>query len=267
MYPGFQLFGRFIGTYAICSFIGLLLCGFVGYKLGKKKDICFENIVLVMVSLSVGMLIGGHLLYGVTHILDVIDIFKHISKYSAKEFLLQMSNCFGGMVYYGGFIGAAIAVFIHSKISKEMHTADIMDIFSVSIPLFHMFGRIGCFLGGCCYGIESRWGFITHNNPFYPELNDVVRLPVQLIEAAVNLCLFAVLLSLFSKNKHRGNLLYIYLIFYSTVRFILEFYRGDVVRGFWAGLSTSQWISIILFVFALSKLLLKKRKLAKAVGT
>ena len=127
-------------------------------------------------------------------------------------------------------------------------------------PLFHIFGRIGCFLAGCCYGIESDFGFTVHNNHLNPSINDVNRLPVPLIEAACNLLIFLFILYLFKKDKMRDKLIYVYMIIYPVVRFTLEFFRGDEYRGFLFGLSTSQWISIILFVFAIVMLIIKRNK-------
>ncbi|WP_052446891.1 prolipoprotein diacylglyceryl transferase [Candidatus Soleaferrea massiliensis] len=265
MFPSFNIYGRDIGTYAIMATIGMLLSGLIAFILGKKYKICFEDIVLIMVTMGMGMLIGGHLMYGMTNIENLIELFKHISQYDAKQFLYQLGQYFGGMVYYGGFIGAAIGVCIHSKYSKSLKTGEILDIFAVSVPLFHTFGRVGCFLGGCCYGMESDWGFIVYNNTLQPDINGVVRIPIQLIEALCNLCIFFVLLVLFSKRRQKGCLLYIYMIIYSAVRFVLEFYRGDVIRGFIGGLSTSQWISIVLLIFAVWKLISKYFRLKHCV--
>lgn len=68
MYPFLNIFGRTIGTYALCSVVGLILCGFVGSILAKEYKIKFEDIILAMVSITVGLMIGGHIVYGVTNI-------------------------------------------------------------------------------------------------------------------------------------------------------------------------------------------------------
>ena len=157
-------------------------------------------------------------------------------------------------------IGAVIAVFIHTKFSKSIKREQVLDIFAISIPLFHVFGRIGCALGGCCYGIESEFGYTIYNNYLLPEVNGVNRFPVQLTEAAINLIIFLILLFMYKRNRMQEKLIYCYMIMYPIARFILEFLRGDIIRGIWFGLSTSQWISIILFVFAISKLIYFKRE-------
>lgn len=121
-----------------------------------------------------------------------------------------------------------------------------------AIPLFHVFGRVGCFLGGCCYGLPSAWGFVYRYSPV-AEANGVSRFPVQLVEAAWNLVLFLLLARL--QRRGRDRLLPLYLALYAPARFLLEFLRGDAYRGIFLGLSTSQWISLFLFPAALYALL------------
>ena len=77
-----------------------------------------------------------------------------------------------------------------------------------------------------------------------PELSEVSRFPVQLLEAGMNFIISAVLFILMKKKKTKtGQLLGIY---YTIARFGLEFLRGDLIRGQIFGVSTSQIISFIL---------------------
>ena len=250
MYPIINIFGREIGTYSICTIIGLLISGFVAYKLGKTKGFTVEDIVFVMLSIVAGILIGGHLLYGITNYKYVVALFENISQLSFKQIINVLSVVFGGSVFYGGFLGAMVALRIYSAKGGKERRRSIFDIYAVCIPLFHCFGRIGCFLGGCCYGIESKYGFTVHNNQLVPDINDVSRVPVALIEAYGNLLIFLLLLKLFNKQKLKGRMMYLYMLLYPVLRFGTEFLRGDEIRGMWFGFSTSQWISAALFVIA-----------------
>ena len=113
-----------------------------------------------------------------------------------------------------------------------------------AVPLFHAFGRIGCFMSGCCYGLELK-------NPWV--LFDVLifsRIPTQLIEALFEFILFIVLIVWQKKNKMQ-NYLKFYMIIYAIFRFLIEFFRGDDVRGFFLGISTSQIISLSVLLFYL----------------
>lgn len=266
MFPYVEVFGKMIGSYAICAMVGFLVCGIVACSLARSYKIAYEDIILVMVTIGVSLLLGGHLFYGMTNMKNVIALFQNVSSYRLQEIVGYLGQYFGGMVYYGGFLGACAGLVLHTKFSKAVSRAVVFDLFAVCIPLFHVFGRIGCFFSGCCYGIESSWGFVAHGNTLVPELNDVMRMPVSLLEAACNLVIFLVLLCIFSKRKKEGNLIWYYMLLYPAARFVLEFFRGDAIRGIWFGLSTSQWISMVLFGIAAAKLLWQKgRKRGKVV--
>lgn len=254
MFPYFMIGGKMIGTYALCAVTGLVACGGVGVRMGRKYKITLEEILLLMIAICLGLLVGGHLLYGFTHIHSVIELLRHVSEYSIKEAALLLVQYFGGMVFYGGFIGGALAAYFYEKHKKVIPVWAAMDLYGVSIPLFHAFGRIGCFLGGCCYGKESSWGFLVENNTLQPAINGVVRIPIQLIEAGCNFFLFLFLFYLYRRNIQEGKLIYVYMLIYPVIRFVTEFFRGDEIRGFFLWLSTSQWISVILFLIAVWKL-------------
>ena len=255
MFPTFELFGREIGMYGICVVVGFLLCGFVGSMLAKKFGIIFEDFIIIFVTAIVGLFLGAHIIYALTNIPLIVIAFKHIGKLWFKPFIQLIGQAVGGMVFYGGFIGGGLGIVIFTHFSKVMKRENILDVYAVLIPLFHTFGRIGCFLAGCCYGIESEFGFTVHNNHVNPSINDVNRLPIQLIEAGCNLLIFFILLYLFKKSIMQDRLIYMYMLIYPPVRFILEFFRGDTYRGIYLGLSTSQWISLALIVFSVIMLI------------
>lgn len=258
MFPYFEVLGRQIGSYSICALVGLLLCGVVACKLAVRFKVAYEDVILLMVVIGVSLLIGGHVLFGITNTNKLIALFQNASSYNFKQILTYLGMCFGGMVYYGGFLGGCVGLLIYTKYNKIVERKIAFDLFAVCVPLFHVFGRIGCFFSGCCYGMESRFGFVIYGNTLIPEINDVRRLPVPLIEAVCNLVIFFILLRLFKKGKENGKMIFYYMLIYPVVRFVLEFFRGDAIRGFLFGLSTSQWISIGLFVVAVWKLFLSK---------
>lgn len=261
MYPIINIFGREIGTYGLLAVLGLCVCCLVTTLLGKKYGLKFEDIILIFISASIGLLIGGHILYGITNIDLLISFFANPDNITFTSFLTTLVAAFGGMVFYGGFLGGLAAVAIHGHfIRKKVEPFVIFDLYAVSIPLFHFFGRIGCFLGGCCYGIESEFGFTAHDNPVSPGVNDISRFPVQLLEASLNLLLFLLILQLFRKEKFKGNLVFVYMFCYSIIRFGTEFLRGDEVRKFFLCFSTSQWISIILFAVVIVKIIITLKK-------
>lgn len=253
MFSGFTLFGKiFISSYAICSLFGIFTgCPLAIYYYKKRTG---DDISMIFVFLfsALGIFLGMHLLFGITNIeywgellkaTDFIDFFK------------RFGILFGGSVFYGGLLGGLIAGGISAKVQK-LPLADVTDCAAPAIAIFHGFGRIGCFLGGCCYGIEWEHG-ITFHDSLIESANGVPRVPIQLFESGFEFALGILLWVLLSKRKLHGRLLCVYLLIYPVGRFILEFWRGDDYRGFIFGLSTSQCISIGIFVGTLAFLIVK----------
>lgn len=252
MFPYFTLFGKTIGLYAVCAVIGLAVCCAFATVWLKKAGLEFEDVLLILLVAIGGLLVGGHILYGVTQykvLFAALPAVKNI-----KDLWTVLLYCFGGGVFYGGFIGMFIALPVYIKIKKFENAGYIKDVAAVCVPLFHAFGRVGCFFGGCCYGIESSFGFTVYHNDLNPAINGVRRFPTPLLEAACNLIIFLILYLLLKNGKQKNRIVLIYMLIYPAVRFSIEFLRGDEVRGFLGPLSTSQWISIILFAYAAVRL-------------
>ncbi len=258
MFPSINITGKPISTYGIMATIGILLLLFLPMRLAKKYKIDSTNILITLLIAGVGVVIGGHLVYGLTNFDKIIYLFQNLDKVTSLGILFDsIGFIFGGQVFYGGLIGGLVAAFIYLKATKK--DVDLYAyIITPFIPLFHALGRIGCFLAGCCYGIEIEHGVIFHNSAI-EMANNVPRLPIQLIESACNFILFGILLHLQKKGKYKKTLLYIYLLIYSIIRFVDEFFRGDTYRGFVGPISTSQFISILIFVFATIMLIIKTK--------
>lgn len=260
IYPYFYFFGKQVGSYALCAIIGIIAAFIASYLISKSRKLgfSFDDLLLMFVVMFVGLIAGGHLMFAVTNIGRLAKLFSYIGRISASNFLLALADCFGGNVFYGGFLGGLLALTLYLRLSEFKDHRRGADLYATVTPLFHAFGRIGCFLGGCCYGVESTVGFTVTNNSLSPEINGVKRFPISLVEAAINLVIFLIILRLSCKKEGRRSFsaIGVYLTLYPVARFVIEFFRGDVVRGFFLGLSTSQWISIILFpigVFLLAK--------------
>lgn len=252
MFPYFTLFGKTIGLYALCAVAGLAVCCVFATVCLKKIGLEFEDVLLILLVAVGGLVAGGHLLYAVTKYKLFFAALPHVK--SIKNLWDVLLVCFGGGVFYGGFIGMFIALPVYLKIKKIANAGYVKDVAAVCVPLFHAFGRIGCFLGGCCYGVESSFGFTVYHNDLNPAINGVRRFPTPLLEAACNLLIFFILYLLLKKGKVRNHVVLIYMLLYPATRFFIEFLRGDEVRGFIGPLSTSQWISVILLVYAVIRL-------------
>ncbi|MBR3971894.1 MAG: prolipoprotein diacylglyceryl transferase [Ruminococcus sp.] len=259
MYPYINVFSFELPTYGLISLLGVLAAGLVSLRIIKKRNVDVNSFLVTAIAAAVGLFIGAHLLYGITRIADIAEAFREYSYFeSFFEFLKYLSELFGGMVFYGGLYGGLITGYLWAK-HKKYNVSGLSDVFAVAIPIFHAFGRVGCFFAGCCYGAESEWG-IAGRVIVADVRENVKRIPVQLIEAFLLLLLFSIMLWLFLKNRAKGNLIFVYLLIYAVMRFILEFIRGDEIRGRLLMFSTSQWISIITLLWVIAYLVIRKQR-------
>lgn len=155
-----------------------------------------------------------------------------------------------GLTIWGAVLGAAIGVWIYSRISKQFRFTLLADIIAPGIILAQAVGRVGCTLNGCCYGIESHSSvsvIYTNPNSFGPL--GIPVLPTQVFEIIFNLILFGVLLSLRGRFKKEGTLFMVYLASYAIWRFCIDFIREGT--PFVMGMHEAQFISLIVFLITI----------------
>lgn len=224
--------------YGLMIGIGILAAYIVSDYRAKKMNVDREPIFNIAIWGVIGGILGAKLLYYITIIDQII---------SNPKILLNISD---GFVVYGGIIGGILSAFIYCRKAKINFLA-YFDLIIPSVALAQGFGRIGCFLAGCCYGEEttSKINVIFKHSNFAP--NNVRLIPTQLISSGLDFLNFVVLIFIAKYKKADGVVAGCYLAFYSAGRFILEFYRGDLVRGSVGGLSTSQFISVFTFIIGL----------------
>lgn len=242
MLPYITILGRTIPTYGILGFLGIVVAICFGvFYFSKFYDIKKEDIFYCTLFAIIGIGIGAKLLYILTILPYLIQNFNSIDWKTALPMLLQ-----GGFVFYGGLIGGILGILVYSKMFKISFDKLCM-ILVPTVPIFHSIGRIGCLLAGCCYGMEyDGFGSITfYNSDLAPK--GVPLFPMQIVESICNLIIFIIILLTYKKFKGTYKAIGLYFVLYSTVRFVLEFFRGDAVRGIIV-LSTSQWISIVFFI-------------------
>ncbi len=266
------ILGKDIPLYGLLFFTGIgIAAAIAGAFLIKRRNIEGWDFVCAAVFALIGAVIGAKLLALIVSWELVIQVMK-LDGYTLYEKIDALMK--NGFVFYGGLIGGILGFKVYGWIYKTKMSS-FFDVGATVLPLGHAFGRVGCFLSGCCYGVEHHgWFSYVYTESTIAE-GAVVPLgvplfPVQLVEAACLLVLFAGLMVLFFKNKKKTPWLQTlaYACSYAVVRFVLEFFRGDKERGGFLGISTSQWISILLVVG--SALLIvyltvwQKRKEAKA---
>lgn len=158
-----------------------------------------------------------------------------------SDTIIGLGEKVNGFVFYGGLLGATSGLLIYSK-HKQINFIDLLDVYASLLPLGQAIGRIGCYLNGCCYG-RPYIGILSVE--YIIDGKEMTVFPTWFAESAFCLILF---LMMFIINKPLPSGIYsvIYFTAYSVFRFLIEFFRGDSVRGLWYGLSTSQYLSILL---------------------
>lgn len=252
MYPVINLFGLKIYSYGLMILLAAALGMLLSEIKAKKKGIKAEQEFNFLLHIAIGALIGAKLLYVLPRIFDLWDERDLIFK-NAESFIEFIGS---GFVFYGGLLGGIGTAIIYCRHYKEP-LITMTDIAVPFIPLVHGIGRIGCFLAGCCYGIPSEhYGIAFSSSPAAP--NGIPLFPVQLLEAAINLLLSAVLVFYTRKERKPLSVLGLYLTAYSVERFFLELLRYDELRGVYFGLSTSQWVSLTLLPIGLYLIISKR---------
>ena len=176
------------------------------------------------------------------------------------------ANCFawaafwaGGLTYYGGLIGATgYAVYFLRRERFPFWRAADMAGFTVAIGL--AWGRMGCFLAGCCFGVESHAPWAAHFPAWSPASLQQFKAghlatdmtwslhvhPTQIYESAASLLIAAAgVLYVHPRKRYDGQVFVFFIAAYAIARFLLEFLRDDD-RGGVLGFSSSQWIGVAL---------------------
>ncbi len=256
MYPFITVFGRTIGSYGVCMALALLLVSFLAILRARRDGICMEDMLIVAASSIAAALLCAKLLY-------------IIVTYSPKQIWEQVKTgdlefvTTGGTVFLGGLLGGIAGAVITAKMLK-LPAATLERAIVPYLPLGHAIGRVGCVLAGCCYGIAyDGFGAIHYAHAVSGLSYEQGYFPVQLLEAVLNLGVCAYLLCRARKLRRSYDLLFTYLGLYAGLRFFLEFLRGDTVRGIYAGLATSQWVSVAILLACLVHWTRSKRLDAK----
>jgi phosphatidylglycerol---prolipoprotein diacylglyceryl transferase len=242
-----------IHTYGFMIATGFLIALYLAVSQAKKEGISSDRIMDLGFYILLAAIVGSRLLFVLinadNYLRNPLDIFKIWE---------------GGLVFYGGVLLAVpVAIWYMKKYHLDIWST--ADIFAPSIAIGHVFGRLGCFFAGCCFGKAAEtlpWGVIF-SDPECLAPRNVLLHPTQLYESGGELVNFLILISLRKHKSFNGQLFMTYLLIYSVLRFVVEIFRGDVERGYLLShISVSQGISILLFLTAvIGMVVLKRRKI------
>lgn len=239
MYPElFHIGSLTIYSYGFFIIFGVLLSFLYLNKYKLEFGLSVDKISEFFLYCFGSVFVGGKLFYFLERPLYFL---KNIG-----EFFTDFGQ---GFVFYGSFL-LTIPVLIWWFRKNKIPVLFAFDFTAVCGALVHGFGKIGCFMAGCCHGIQcdSKWGVVFTNPQSVAFPLNVTVYPVQLWDASVILIIAAFLIFLRRKKQFDGQFFLIYAIVYSVTRFFTEYYRGDDSRGFVIKnhLSYGQFVAILV---------------------
>ena len=230
MHPEFIKIGNFvIYWYGVMVAIGIFVSCFIFQKISLKNGYS-ENITSkLLLWLIFWSIIGAR----------VLHILVHFPYYYGHPLdIIKIRN--GGLAIEGGIIAGLLFIVIFCKIN-HLKTIEILDLVALVVPLGQAIGRIGCFLNGCCYGKKTDFIFGVK----FPHLSYKVH-PTQLYYSFSYFIFFLFLWLLYKKKVKDGIIFSSYLLFFSLLRYLMDFLRGDL-KGTFLFLYPTQLIAIPIF--------------------
>src|SRR6185436_1195316 len=248
-----------LATYGLLLAIAFILALWLTARLAARDGLPKARIYDLGLYVLAASLIGSKLLMIITEWNDYGGDWHRI---------LSVDFLRSGGVFYGGLIAAVLASVVLMRRWK-LPWPKTADAFAPGIALGHAIGRLGCFSAGCCWGKPTTSWIGVRFTEKASELTgvpvDTLLVPTQLIEAVANLLIFAFLLWLTKRRKFEGQIIYTYLMVYAVASFTIEFWRDDP-RGSLLGISTSQFIALLMFVFGLGMTIYQWRRVRTRNG-
>jgi phosphatidylglycerol:prolipoprotein diacylglycerol transferase len=231
----FRIGGFTMNSYGIMMALAFISAGIVAHWQFKKRDVKPDFIYPLLIAAIIGGLLGAKIHYLIIH---------------PEEFPENMLSG-QGLVWFGGLFGAVAAVVVVTLVSKQ-RLAAVIDSGAIALPMGYAFGRIGCFLRGCCHGTPTDlpWGMsFPEGVPPTPEGVHVH--PTQLYSSLASLAIFALLAWVIGPRfKREGPLMFVYAILAGIERLLVEFIRTNEPVAL--GLTQQQWIAIAMVVVGIA---------------
>ncbi len=258
----FKLGGFGVHWYGILMAAGFMAGLWTASRRAARYGVSGERIADLVPWLIVGGILGARTLYVISYWREqfAVDPFPEI-------FMVQH----GGLVFYGGLIGAALAGGIYVRF-KQLPLWKVADILAPSIALGYVFGRVGCLMNGCCYGRACDLPWAIHFPPA-PDSHGVLVPhptngagvhPTQIYDSLLNLGFYVFLAWLYRRKKFDGQVFAVYLICYALLRSFVEYFRGDYPVHYLGGVATpAQVLSIGIIAGGLLLLIFLPRPVVK----
>lgn len=251
-----------IGEFSVYSYGFLIAIGIVAGVLymsieGRKQaKLTFDQANTLFLLIFLAAVVGG-------------KFFLFLE--SPSKYINDLSALFrgSGFVFYGSFLFAIPVMLLFFR-KHRLDTLVMLDVMAITTCLVHLFGRLGCFMAGCCYGTptNSFFGVVFTDAKCAADPKGVPLHPTQLYEVAYILIVMCFLLFLRNRKQFNGQLFLLYLILYAVGRFIIEFFRGDDARGyiFDGMISHSQLTAMVMLIMSVLLYIILRAKQATATA-
>jgi len=227
-------------SYGLMISLGVLSSFYIALRKSRKFGMDADKLSGMFIWVIVAAFVGGKLFFFLE------DIDKYLGNWDAVKGAMG-----GGFVFYGSLI-FAVPTIVWWLRKEKIPVRPFLDILAFVGPVVHSFGRVGCFLAGCCHGkVCDSWLGVTFTDPnSLAAFKNTPLYPTQLFDIAVNLIILVTVYFVQKKQKFAGQLFFIYLMMYGVGRSIVEMYRGDEARGFLfdGAVSHSQFIAVCIVV-------------------
>lgn len=255
MHPiAFHLGPLTVHWFGVSLAVAFLAALWTAARRAPHSGIAGEKISDAGLWLILGAVLGARTLYVATYWNDSFS-----GQPIWEIFMIQR----GGLVFYGGLAGAALAGIIFARVQK-LALWKIADLFAPSIALGYVFGRIGCLLNGCCFGRECSLPWAIHFPADHATAGAPVH-PTQLYDSLLSLGLYAALAWLYRRKKFDGQVFAAYLMAYAVLRSIVEMFRGDYSEAHrHAGLTPAHLVSVGIFAAGAVLFAVLRRRMSTA---
>jgi phosphatidylglycerol:prolipoprotein diacylglycerol transferase len=244
-----------IRSYGVMLAVAFLVGTWIALREARRLSLDEDKVVNVILVILVASVLGARALY----------VMEHIQEFR-REWGTVIALWQGGLTLYGGLIGGTVAGLIAArKFGLPMWT--LADALTPSVALGTMFGRIGCFLNGCCYGKPTSlpWGVVFPPDSFAGlEFGTTPVHPSQLYFAIAGLVLFLVTWSLRKRLGIPGTLFWTFVILFALIRIPLDMTRvyepeAIIMRAPGFDVTESQLTSLAMAFFGLLMILRLRR--------
>lgn len=224
--------------YGFFAALGFLCAYFVFRKRAARIGLSDQDVSNVMFLMFITGILGARLYYVILNWKE--EYANHLSE-------IVMIN-HGGLVFFGGFIMAFAALYLWARM-KKVPLAPLADALAIPLAIGHAFGRLGCFMNGCCYGKDCTLPWAVQLS-FPPEIAGRPIHPTQLYEFFGIWFIVLGLIGIEKIPRYKGQVAGTYCLLYSVLRFIVEFYRGDVPHNIMGRFTLAQVVCIFVFIAA-----------------